>query len=230
MERLGSGPGAAAVRTEADRHALAARAGRIGEEELPAGQRLQASLADRLDQGLVPLKLGERLPLILAAGHSPARAADVVAAVDVEAAIIQLRHCALIGAGFNIASKLPGSASVVAVDDMGMVRVAAAVQVEADDMVARDDQAAGVKLDAVTGAGSIPGPLRIFDGSGNIARFAPRLAIINAVRDPDSAGRLAFANQCFATIGQIFAEGQPDGAGLLARLQGRGCRRSCRLR
>ena len=230
MESLGSGPGAAAVRTEADRHALTARAGRIGEEELSAGQRLQAALADRLDQGLIPLELGESLPLILAAGHSPARAADVVAAVDVEAAITQLRHCALIGAGFYIASKLPGCASVVAKDDMGMVRVAAAVQVEADDMVARDDQAAGVKLDAVTGAGSIPGPLRIFDRLGYFARFGPSLAIINTVGDPNSARRLAFADQRFAAIGKILAEQQPDGSCLPFDHGARDCRRSCRLR
>ena len=99
-------------------------------------------LADRVDQFVVPPKRVEALAFVVADRKGPPVFPDVVALVQIHAAIGQLSGHALVRAQLRFAAKPPSLPLVIAQDHVRQVRVRRLVEVPSHDVVARDQAAA----------------------------------------------------------------------------------------
>src|SRR5262249_24946927 len=132
--------------------------------------------------------------------------------VQQEGAISQLDHLGLVAVRPNDATQFPGLAVIVAVDDVGLEGVAVG-----DLVVAGDDEAAALELNADAWSGGVPGPVRLLDVFGDLDRLRPGDAVVSALRDPDGTCALALAldDLGLGVLAEVVRQQQPDGAGAL---------------
>lgn len=102
---------------------------------------------------------------------------------------------------------------VVAIDDMGIGGIALMVKIDALDVITGNHEPTAAQLNAVGGAGGVPGPGRRFDVSGDFAWWRPSRTVVIAKGEPNGARRFALDNQPFIAVGQILAKEEPELAG-----------------
>lgn len=137
VKQLASVPRPTSGEARANCQALAYGACWISEEHWAGWVANHASLANWLNEHLVPCQVAKALATVDAPGHGPVLGATMVARVQVQSPVVQLGDRALVGALSHYAADAPGSAVVVTHDDMRVMRISPSVEVATNDVIAR---------------------------------------------------------------------------------------------
>lgn len=197
-------------------------AGRVGKEDAVAvvtarvGEAADACLANRFRQGGIVDGWAKGLAAVSAPGDgtvvASVRQVLASAAVQIDMSVDGFDGGRFVGPVIGRPADLPGESSVVAENDVrkaGVLAFAFAIQ----NVVARDDQPAAFKLDAVTRPGRVPRPAGLLDVRGDFAWLAPSEAVVAAGGEPDGSLRATVADCLVVGIGRVFREKKNNGAG-----------------